>query len=922
MTSPGVDDKVGTTPAPRVTLELPNSTQGPPWPPSEMMDEDGNFIVVGFLIQNKNPVPNQAAIVSKDTPPPLGPDGKEDFNVLPSPGAYFTADYQVVRYLDLQPRSTDLDIVLYNASYGPRQGNFGGGPRIPKEGDSRYNLNSIPPHNPNLFPLGPFETTYTQPRYPLHQAPIWGLDANNRLRSGFEPGIVVDPPGETAVARPIAPALGSDGDETIVGTLNRIAETIDRLVYSSQPSPSVCGPMTFGERRHKPITLRDWLRARGQATITLTRYDLAVSAYTAGRFDLVLSHLLPHAVYITFAIRQASFLPATHPYYRLPDPLGMPNVFVTDGQGNARVSYEMPNPFPDPNNDPKFLRVIGLAVSYKSDYQNWGGRNGLLGPGVGVHIAFNTFADGTFDLAQRFPVLRTVAPRSPVDKALAGIGGAEALKGLKSFSITSTGIRFEPGEVSAPGDDALLVSRFTMELNYDVAGDRLRLDWVRPLDYPVAWTTKYTAIVAGNHGYIQGSDALFSPPQLSNYPMQPTRVASARKQQYLLNPHVMLRAVAEDPSLATVHADQVYQGRNHHVISVPGPGEPVLLFIDVATGTISKLTTAENDYSGGDAVIAVHFANWQSAGESLRFPMQLELTVSDRPRGRSDPLQRETRNTVVVNPELASSLFALPRRTTPNPEEARRGELNAQWYQRFLSLGFPLDQTQIYVQAQRLSQGVYFLAGGSHNSLAVELADSVIIIDTPLYEARSLAVIDWVKESFHKPISHVINTHFHTDHTGGLRTYVAIGAIVITAALSVDFINKLLTAPHTVFPDTLQQHPKEAVIHTVPSGGLHAIQDNTNPIEVRHVTSSHATDMLVAYLPRTKLLFNVDMWAPGQILPEQPLPTGFYATGARQLYDAIRLHTLEVQTIAGGHGGVGPFGDLARRFSDGDRASG
>src|SRR5262249_10263636 len=151
------------------------------------------------------PVPNQAAIVSKDTPPPLGPDGKEDFNVLPSPGAFFTADYQVVRYLDLQPRSTDLDIVLYNASYGPRQGNFGGGPRIPKEGDSRYNLNSIPPHNPNLFPLGPFETTYTQPRYPLHQAPIWGLDANNRLRSGFEPGIAVDPPDATAAAKPIAP---------------------------------------------------------------------------------------------------------------------------------------------------------------------------------------------------------------------------------------------------------------------------------------------------------------------------------------------------------------------------------------------------------------------------------------------------------------------------------------------------------------------------------------------------------------------------------------------------------------------------------------------------------------------------------------------------------------------------------------------
>lgn len=914
MSSQGIAGTASPPPAPRVTLELPNSTQGPPWPPSEMMDTDGNFIVVGFLIQNKNPVPNQAAIVSKDTIPPLGPDGKEDFNLPPAPGAFFTADYQVVRFLDLRAGSPDLRLVLYNASYGPRRGDFGGGPRIPKEGDSKYNLNSIPPHNPTLFPVGPLETTYTQPRYPLHQAPIWGLSADNMLLSGFTPGVAVDPPQDTTAAKSVALSLGAASDRTIVGTLHRIAESIERLGHSLQPRPSPGDPISFGERRQKPITLGDWLRARGQATITLTRYDSTLGAYTAGRFDLVLSNLLPHAVYITFAIRQASFLPATHPYYRLPDPLGIPNVFVTDGQGNAQVSYEMPNPFPAPDNDPKFLRVIGLAVSYKSDYQNWGGRNGLLGPGVGVHIVFNTFANGTFDLAQRFPVLRTAAPRSPVDKVLAGIGGAEALKTLTSFSITSTGTRFEPGEVHAPGDDALQVSRFTMELSYDVAGDRLHSHWVRPLDYPVGWTTRYTAIVTGDRGYIQGNDALFSPPQFADYPMQSTRVASEGKLQSLLNPHVLLRAVAEDPGLAAVHADQEHEGRQHHVISIPGPGEPICLFIDAATGTISKLTTAENDYSSGDDIIAVHFAQWRLVGEALRFPMQLELTIHDQPGGRSYPLQRETREAVVVNPALASSLFVLPKPSTPNPQEVRRGELNAQWYQRFLSLGFPLDQTQTYVQAQRLSQGVYFLAGGSHNSLAVELDHSVIIIDAPLYEARSLAVIDWVKQNFRKPISHVVNTHFHTDHTGGLRTYVAIGAEVISAALSVVFIRKLLTASRTVFPDTLQQHLHNATIHTVPGAGRYVIEDSTNPIEVRHVTSAHAADMLVAYLPRTKLLFNVDMWAPGQIPPEQPLPAGFYATGAQQLYEAIQRHELEVQTIAGGHGGVGPFDELARRF--------
>src|SRR5262249_58446746 len=83
----------------------------------------------------------------------------------------------------------------------------------------------------------------------------------------------------------------------------------------------------------------------------------------------------------------------------------------------------------------------------------------------------------------------------------------------------------------------------------------------------------------------------------------------------------------------------------------------------------------------------------------------------------------------------------------------------------------------VRVEAQRLADGVYHLAGGTHNSVAVEFSDFVTVVEAPLNEARSLAVIAEVKRLIpNKRIKYVVSTHHHFDHAGGLRTYVHQGA--------------------------------------------------------------------------------------------------------------------------------------------------
>jgi hypothetical protein len=93
---------------------------------------------------------------------------------------------------------------------------------------------------------------------------------------------------------------------------------------------------------------------------------------------------------------------------------------------------------------------------------------------------------------------------------------------------------------------------------------------------------------------------------------------------------------------------------------------------------------------------------------------------------------------------------------------------------------------------------------------AVEFKDYVVMIEAPLDQQRSLAVIAETKKTFpNKPIRYVVNTHNHFDHLGGVRTYVAEGATIVTDARNRNFYERVVLAPQprTLLPDRLSQRP-------------------------------------------------------------------------------------------------------------------
>jgi Metallo-beta-lactamase superfamily len=87
------------------------------------------------------------------------------------------------------------------------------------------------------------------------------------------------------------------------------------------------------------------------------------------------------------------------------------------------------------------------------------------------------------------------------------------------------------------------------------------------------------------------------------------------------------------------------------------------------------------------------------------------------------------------------------------------------------------------VTSEKLGDGLYRLTtgNGSYDSVIVEFKDHIMMLEAGQSEARALAYIAETKKLIpNKPIRYVMNTHPHSDHTGGLPAMVAEGATIRT----------------------------------------------------------------------------------------------------------------------------------------------
>lgn len=199
----------------------------------------------------------------------------------------------------------------------------------------------------------------------------------------------------------------------------------------------------------------------------------------------------------------------------------------------------------------------------------------------------------------------------------------------------------------------------------------------------------------------------------------------------------------------------------------------------------------------------------------------------------------------------------------------------------------------------KLAEGVFYLTGGTHHSVAVEQKDHLVLIEAPLNEARSQALLAKLKEAFPgKPVRYLVNTHHHFDHAGGLRTFVAEGATIVTHKLNEAYYRKAWANPHSLNPDRLAAANRPAKFEIF--AGKHVLSDGARKIEIHPIAgNSHADSFALVYLPAEKLLVEADAYTPAAA--DAPLPASPNPYSAN-LYDNIRKLGLDVDRIAALHG--------------------
>jgi glyoxylase-like metal-dependent hydrolase (beta-lactamase superfamily II) len=211
--------------------------------------------------------------------------------------------------------------------------------------------------------------------------------------------------------------------------------------------------------------------------------------------------------------------------------------------------------------------------------------------------------------------------------------------------------------------------------------------------------------------------------------------------------------------------------------------------------------------------------------------------------------------------------------------------------------------------AEKAADGVWFIAGGSHNSVAIEMADHVVLVEAPLGDERMGVVLAEVRKLIPgKPVRYVVNSHSHFDHSGGLRAAVAEGTTIVAQAQSKPYFEKAFATRSRIAPDLLAKSGKQAKVVGV--GEKLMMKDATRTVELHRIKETdHVDTFLMVYLPKERLLVQADAFTPGPPNGPAPNPPNAYHVNLVQNLDRLKL---DVDRILPLHGRMVPLAELKR----------
>ena len=443
------------------------------------------------------------------------------------------------------------------------------------------------------------------------------------------------------------------------------------------------------------------------------------------------------------------------------------------------------------------------------------------------------------------------------------IPDADAVENLERLEWQATGQHFEPGQTVVAGVGARHTSSYTLQGTWEPSGEA-SYDWVLSTHYPFPSEWRYSETFASSGvGSVDGADG-FRPRRTGE--MAPARVAARSKFLWMSVPALLLTEASD---------------------ITPIPGQPNsfrfvaldtswVVNLDAESGLPLRLSTTADDPIFGPVQSSAHYSSWQDVG-SVVVPAQLEYRVD------GDIIRREQRNEFTA---VMGGARDRPSYTVARSEPMFvRGWDRAHSYIRRIALAVAPMATDVSrpVEFSEVGDGVYQVLGSSHHNLVIEVEDGLVVVDAPLSPSRQEAVLEALEERWpEKPVRHLILSHHHYDHSGGLVTYAAAGIPITMHSLN-----------RELFFDAFVRQGLDPEINGV--GAEAHLEIGGRAIGLYEIPTVHAEGMLGVYIADERMFFMVDIYSPGQGSVRHQL------WGSEAL-SAVRFLDVPVERVVGAHG--------------------
>ncbi|HZG54429.1 MAG TPA: MBL fold metallo-hydrolase [Pyrinomonadaceae bacterium] len=461
--------------------------------------------------------------------------------------------------------------------------------------------------------------------------------------------------------------------------------------------------------------------------------------------------------------------------------------------------------------------------------------------------------------------------RRVLDAGLAAYGGLDALRTIENFTIRHEGHtvhRHQSRRAAAPYERTPLGGTLILEPR------RGRLYHDNKGSYPGGFNWHWGVMTNGK----DAARVSFLERRVNSTQAVPPQALRGRlrwlPQNLLISAHE--RAV-QVRSLGRANFDN----RPHDLITYASEeGMQITIYLDAKTHLVSKFELLGSDPYFGDSTQEIIFPGHRAVE-------QFQVPTARVTRIMGEVVEEIPYVEVAFNKTYGDEQFKAPAGFAAPPAAAAA----------------PVEAPPV----NKLAENVYMIRGGGYNVLAVGFADHVMVIETPGGDNTSREVIGRVKELMPgKPIKYAAVTHHHDDHAGGVRTYIAEGATIITTPGLRPFFERVAAARNfTLNPDTLTRSPRPLSLETL-QNGKRVFTDGAQTVELYDIGSGpHMDEMIVAYLPKEKLIFQGDLLnrpEDGRITPGNATTAHFAAW--------LKKSGLAVERVVGVHGPISTLAEL------------